>query len=189
MSGLHKRIVESASAEPQNAVVLRLVLLIAALACAAFSRPVKAYYLPLIFSPSAPTEIQIAQVILRVGQCDLLTVFSPQERIVTIVGRTVRVEVDGFSNGITGDICNFPPATVPVDLIPLAAGSYTVEIYRRSVSGPPSVDLMVSGTLQVLPAATSQPVSIPAVSARGLASAVLLMLIVGWGAGRRSAGT
>ena len=141
MNSLDRRIVGLASGVPQKVFLLRISLLIAVVTGAAFSRPADAFYLALIFSPSAPTEFQPAQVTLRVGQCDFLTILSAQDRIVTAVDQTVRVQVNGFTNRVLGDICNFPPATVSMDLVPLAAGSYTVEIFRRSTLGPPPMSI------------------------------------------------
>jgi len=161
---------------PTTTTTMRACVLL--LLCSAFfSTPARAFFLPLVFDPAAPVESDVAQVLIRVGDCDLLAVANPQDRTIVVTGSTIRVQVMGFTNGVIGDICNFPRVTVTLDLVPLAAGTYNVEIYRQFTSGPPRVDLVVSGSLTVSPAPPPPPISIPTSTPWGLALIILLFVL------------
>jgi hypothetical protein len=68
--------------------------------------------------------------------------------------------------------------SVPVELVPLQAGNYQVDVYRRQLFNPSQVDLMVSGSLTVLPA-QGQGSAHP-IPASGYWSMVLMGLLLGW---------
>jgi len=162
---------------PTTTTTMRACVLL--LLCSAFfSTPARAFFLPLLFDPQTPVEPQVTQVLLRVGDCDRLSVANPQDRTVTLTGNTVRVQVRGFTNAVIGDICNFPRVTVPIDLVSLAAGSYNVEIYREMTSGPPRIDLVVSGSLTVGLAPATTPVSIPVFTIWGATLMIFLVVLI-----------
>lgn len=136
-----------------------------------------AFYLPLLFEPPAPVAGQLAQVRVRVGECDAVQVFNPQQREIAVVGNTVRVTING-STAFDQTFCIYPDVSVLLDLVPLAAGTYRVEVYRRQISSPLVVDLMQSADLIV---GIAPPVSVPSlglVSASALAFAIFIFGLV-----------
>lgn len=119
------------------------------------SAPTHAYYLPLVFVPAQPVEGEIGTVIVSVGACDALAAGAHLNRLLTVEGTIVRIELRGVTSFFSP--CYFPAVSVPVELVPLPAGSYQVDVYRRQLSFPDQIDLMVSAPLVVVPAQTQVP--------------------------------
>ena len=84
---------------------------------------------------------------VRVGECDFVQVFTPEDREISIVGNVIRVTIRGYT-AFDQNFCIYPDVSVPVHLVPLAAGTYRVELYRRQTD-PTQVDLMVFGDVIV----------------------------------------
>lgn len=120
--------------------------------------PANAYYLPLLFDPEQPVEGEVGQVIVRLGGCDGIFGGQTDTRILTVEGNVIRIEFNGVTTsiGIPG-ACLFPLTSARFNLVPLDTGDYVVELYRRNAAGNLGVDLVVSGTLTVLPAQGQAP--------------------------------
>lgn len=129
-----------------------------------------AFYLPLIFSPSAPSAGQPITMTVRVGECDAVQIFAPGQREISVVGSVVRVTIRGYT-AFDQNFCIYPDVSVPVDLVPLAAGTYRIELYRRETGAVGQGDLMVSGDLVV---GQAPAVAVPAL--RSLLGLILLTL-------------
>lgn len=156
------------SFEARTTAVPRLFALMLALAAMCWPLSASAYYLPLVFAPGAPTTGQSITMTVRVGQCDAVQIFTPQDRELVIVGNVIRVTING-DTAFDQNFCIFPDVSAPVNLVPLAAGAYRVELYRRQIGMPTQVDLMVFGDLVVGQASS---VSLP-----GLRSPLALTLL------------
>jgi len=157
---VHWRALGSGHAVKRRATaVSRLFTVMLALAAMHWPTDASAYYLPLIFSPSAPTAGQPVTMTVRVGECDSVQIFTPQGREIAIVSNVIRVTINGYT-AFDQNFCIYPDVSAPLDLVPLAAGSYRVELYRRQTM-PTQVDLVVSGDLVVgqAPAAVAVPAS------------------------------
>jgi hypothetical protein len=143
--------------------------------------PAQAYFAPLQFRPPTPTAGQIAQVLVRVGECDLLQVFSAQDREIAIAGNTVQVTVRG-TTAFDQAFCVYPDQTSTLDLVPLPAGSYRVEIYRRELTDPTDVDLMQSANLVV---GLAPPTSVAVLNSISISVLGLSIFLVGLLCARR----
>ncbi len=118
----------------------------------------KAYYLPLLFDPEQPVAGEVGQVIVRAGGCDGIGAGQMDSRILTVEGNVIRIEYIGSTDTVIfPGSCVRPLATSRFNLIPLDAGDYEVDLYRRIPVGDMRVDLMVSGTLTVVAAPALPP--------------------------------
>jgi len=146
-----------------------------ALALLIVSFPSFAYYL-MGFDPESPVEGDLIQLVVVTGCQDSLFVFSPQDRVVEVHGDVVRVEALGADGGVI--LCTFPTTTTRLDLLPLAAGTYRVELYRRTTPPIVRVDLRATGTLVVGPAPIPPPPAhpIPAMDSTWLLGGLLALV-------------
>lgn len=69
-----------------------------ALLCLWVSAPTHAYYLPLVFVPAQPAEGEIGTVIVSVGACDALAAGAHLNRLLTVEGTIVRIELRGVTS-------------------------------------------------------------------------------------------
>lgn len=150
--------------------LLALVFLLALSAAAG----VQAYYLPLQFEPPAPVAGQLTQVRVRVGECDALQVFNPQHREIAIEGNTIRVTVRG-TTAFDQTFCIYPDAAFLLDLVPLSAGTYRIELYRFELEGS-NVDLMQSADLVV---GFAPSISVPSLGTMSISALALMVFVLG----------
>jgi len=139
--------------------------------------PASAYYLPLLFDPTAPAQGQVAQAIIRVGDCDFVQVFGAQDRQIVLSDNTLRVTINGH-NEFSEPFCIYPDVTTRVELIPLLAGTYHVELYRREINDPTDVALVSEGDLVVGPP-VAPPSAVPSLGYIAVGTLGLLVGMVG----------
>lgn len=171
---VHRRAIASGLASNKStAVVVRFLTGLLAIAALNWPASAFAFYLPLIFSPSAPLAGLPITMTVRVGECDFVQIFTPGNREISIVGNVIRVTIRGYT-APDKNFCIYPDVSVPVDLVPLAAGTYRVELYRRQVDAPTELDFMVFGDLVV-----GQATAVPVPGVRSPLALLLLSLVVG----------
>ncbi len=137
--------------------------------------PAHAFYLPLRFDPSTPSDGQSALLEIRVGDCDTVHVLNENDRQIETNGNVIRVTIDGQTAELPSD-CDAEQVSTRVRLPALSAGTYRVELYRRPMvplNAAPA--LMQSATLTVAGASTS----VPALSTTGLLGLALVLLMAG----------
>lgn len=163
----------SALRDALEALTLRLAIAVAISLLPSSSR---AYYAPLIFTPSAPVEGQQFSLRARFGVCDALVVAGPQDRELVVQGNHLRVMATGI---YAPDLpfCIYPDGYADFEVGPLAAGTYDVQLYRRDLFVPSDVQLVQSGSVTVGLASATQVPSLRTVSLAILVGLVLAIAL------------
>lgn len=141
-----------------------------------------AYYSPLVFIPTQPLAGQPVAVRVGFGICDMLLVVTPQDRQLVVEGSVLRVTVRGVEAPDL-DFCIYPDGYADLDIGPLAAGNYTVEIYRSLLSDPTQIRLVQTGSLGI---GQASAISVPAANPVSFALLCLATIFAGAMQFRRS---
>lgn len=146
--------------------------------------PVWAYIEPPFVTNPPAIEGQEFTVDVRWGRCDAVQSFSPLDREIERNGSTVTITLRAFMASGAG--CIYPDGGSRLQVGPLPAGTYAVNVRLRLVDAPSVVLPGPSSTIAVQFAQGSAAAPIPALTLLGLAVLVCLLGSLGSNALRKA---
>lgn len=102
---------------------------------------------PMVFSPAAPNSNNSFVVTVTTGPCEAFSGTAPTE--VQVAGNVINITQLGISNS-DFILCFFPRSMASFTVGAVPAGSYSVNLYLRQLEFPTLVDLVQTGSINVI---------------------------------------